>query len=120
VAPGAASLPFCRSRQPNDQAATLAHFCTKLLGLVHAMHAEAGRKEARVRTDFMFAYLAQLESEITSNQLIEAACQEKILPLCLLGGVLDAVASLLSAVLPVVGLTRFFKMVTACEAAPTS
>ena len=63
--------PFCRARQPKDEIATIDHFYTKLLGLVHAMQTEAGRQEARVRTDFMFAYLAQLEAEIASNQSME-------------------------------------------------
>jgi len=68
------AYPFCQSRKPNDQTATIDHFYSKPLGLVHAMHTEAGRQEARVRTDFTLAYLAQLESEIASSKDMEPMC----------------------------------------------
>lgn len=57
--------PFCRSRPPDDQTATIDHFYTKLLRLAETMQTAAGRAEAQKRTNFMLAYLRQLEAEIT-------------------------------------------------------
>jgi uncharacterized protein len=56
--------PFCRSRAPDDRGASVDHFYTKLLKLAGTMQTEAGRREAERRTDFLRAFLAQLESEI--------------------------------------------------------
>jgi uncharacterized protein len=56
--------PFCRSRTPDDRGATLDHFYAKLLKLAGTMQTRAGRQEAERRTDFLRAFIAQLETEI--------------------------------------------------------
>ena len=56
--------PFCYHREPDDQAAIVDHFYTKLLKLKDSFHTNAARKEAQKRHDFMVNYLAQLESEL--------------------------------------------------------
>jgi uncharacterized protein len=56
--------PFCRGREPDDRGASVDHFYTKLLRLAGTMQTAAGRREAERRTDFLRAFLAQLESEI--------------------------------------------------------
>ncbi len=56
--------PFCRARQPDDFGASVDHLFTKLLKLAGTMQTAAGRREAQRRTDFLRAFLAQLESEI--------------------------------------------------------
>jgi uncharacterized protein len=56
--------PFCRSREPDDRGASVDHFYTKLLKLAGTMQTAAGRREAARRTEFLRAFLAQLESEI--------------------------------------------------------
>ena len=56
--------PFCTAREPDDAGASVDHFYTKLLKLAGTMQTEAGRREARRRSDFMQAYLDQLRSEI--------------------------------------------------------
>jgi uncharacterized protein len=56
--------PFCRSRTPDDRGASLDHFYTKLLKLADTMQTRAGRREAERRTDFLRAFVAQLETEI--------------------------------------------------------
>ena len=58
--------PFCRARRPDDFGATVDHFYAKLLKLAGTMQTDAGRREAERRTDFLRAFLAQLESEIGS------------------------------------------------------
>lgn len=63
-----AADPFCHTRQPDDNAATVDHFYTKLLRLADAMQTEAGRAEARRRTTFMLAFLEQLASEIDPGE----------------------------------------------------
>jgi uncharacterized protein len=56
--------PFCAVREPDDSAASVDHFYTKLLTLAETMQTEAGRREARRRSEFMQGYLDQLRSEI--------------------------------------------------------
>ncbi len=56
--------PFCYHREPNDQAAIVDHFYTKLLKLKDSFHTEAAKQEAQKRHDFMQLYLNQLESEL--------------------------------------------------------
>lgn len=56
--------PFCRERPPDDAAATLDHFYTKLLKLAGTMQTAAGREEAERRSVFMQVYLDQLAAEI--------------------------------------------------------
>ena len=56
--------PFCAAREPDDAGASVDHFYTKLLTLADTMRTEAGRREARRRSDFMQGYLDQLRSEI--------------------------------------------------------
>jgi len=56
--------PFCYHREPDDQAAIVDHFYTKLLKLKDSFQTNAAKKEAQKRHDFMQAYLAQLESEL--------------------------------------------------------
>ncbi len=56
--------PFCRSRIPDDRGASLDHFYSKLLKLAGTMQTAAGRREAERRTEFLDAFIAQLETEI--------------------------------------------------------
>ena len=56
--------PFCRSRTPDDRGASLDHFYAKLLKLADTMQTRAGRREAERRTEFLRAFIAQLETEI--------------------------------------------------------
>jgi uncharacterized protein len=56
--------PFCTAREPDDAGASVDHFYTKLLKLEGTMQTEAGRREARRRSNFMQGYLDQLRSEI--------------------------------------------------------
>ena len=56
--------PFCAAREPDDSAASVDHFYTKLLKLADTMQTEAGRREARRRSEFMQGYLDQLRAEI--------------------------------------------------------
>jgi uncharacterized protein len=56
--------PFCAAREPDDSAASVDHFYTKLLKLAETMQTEAGRREAGRRSDFMKGFLGQLRSEI--------------------------------------------------------
>ena len=58
------SDPFARERQLDDRRFTLDHFYCKLLGLAETMKTDAGRAEAKKRTDYMRAFLQQLGSEI--------------------------------------------------------
>ena len=60
------SDPFCREREPDDFAATVDHFYTKLFKLVDTMQTDAGRREAQVRTQFMHEFLTQLGRELPS------------------------------------------------------
>ncbi len=56
--------PFCEHRAPDDRTATVDHFFAKLLRLEATMQTASGRQEARQRTDFLRAFLAQLRREI--------------------------------------------------------
>jgi len=56
--------PWGRRRALDDRRFTIDHFFVKLLGLEGTMRTEAGRTEARRRTAFMRAFLAQLGEEI--------------------------------------------------------
>jgi uncharacterized protein len=56
--------PFCRARAPDDRGASVDHFHAKLFRLAETMQTAAGRREAGRRTEFLRAFLAQLESEI--------------------------------------------------------
>ncbi|MFQ5398286.1 MAG: HD domain-containing protein [Anaerolineae bacterium] len=56
--------PFCRQREPDDAAASVDHFYTKLLRLAGTMQTEAGKREAQARTRVMREFLAQLEAEL--------------------------------------------------------
>ncbi len=63
--------PFCRQRPPDDSAATVDHFYTKLFKLVESMQTAVARREAQKRTRFMRHYLAQLADEIGLVDVIE-------------------------------------------------
>ena len=56
--------PFCEVRTPDDSAAAVDHFYTKLLGLAATMQTTAGRTEAHARTAHMHLWLDQLAREI--------------------------------------------------------
>lgn len=56
--------PFCTAREPDDSGASVDHFYSKLLKLSGTMQTAAGRREAERRTDFIRAFIAELESEI--------------------------------------------------------
>ena len=56
--------PFCQERQPDDFAATVDHFYTKLFKLADTMQTEAGQREAKIRTQFMYDFLGQLKREL--------------------------------------------------------
>ncbi|MGS4882634.1 HD domain-containing protein [Photobacterium damselae] len=56
--------PFCQQRSPDDSQYTLDHFYTKLLKLTDTMNTRAAKEEAGRRTEFMYAYLKQLELEL--------------------------------------------------------
>lgn len=56
--------PFCYHRKPDDQAAIVDHFYTKLLKLKDSFQTNAAKKEAQKRHDFMQLFLTQLESEL--------------------------------------------------------
>ena len=60
--PGRSVLP-CAARRTTS-GASVDHFYTKLLKLAGTMQTAAGRREAERRTEFLRAFLAQLESEI--------------------------------------------------------
>jgi uncharacterized protein len=60
----AAEDPFCARRAPDDRAATVDHFYTKLLQLEGTMQTATGRREARARTEFLERFLAELKREI--------------------------------------------------------
>ena len=56
--------PFCERRKANDGTATVDHFYTKLLKIEGLMQTEAGRTEARRRTEFLRLFLDELRREI--------------------------------------------------------
>jgi uncharacterized protein len=59
-----ASDPFCQTREPDDLAATIDHFYTKLLHLADRFQTDAGRLEAHRRTDVLRRFLTDLEHEL--------------------------------------------------------
>jgi len=60
----AAEDPFCEQRAPDDKAACVDHFYTKLLTLEATMQTEGGRAEARRRTEFLRQFLGELKRAI--------------------------------------------------------
>lgn len=60
----AADDPFCKDRKPDDRVSAVDHFYTKLLSLEATMQTASGRREARVRTEYLQGFLAQLRREI--------------------------------------------------------
>jgi len=58
---------FCAHREPDDSVYTIDHFFAKLLSLASTMKTASARAEAEVRSRFMRAYLAQLESEVVGK-----------------------------------------------------
>jgi len=59
--------PFPETRPLEDRLYLLDHFYVKTLKLWELMNTEAGKKEAKERTAFMHAFLAQLKSELHSS-----------------------------------------------------
>ena len=59
--------PFCQYRQPNDRKFTLDHFFSKLFTLAETMQTQAGRAEAKRRTEYMRDFLEQLRGEINGE-----------------------------------------------------
>ena len=55
--------PWCEHRAPDDRAACVDHFYTKLLKLEHTMQTAGGRHEAQQRTAFLRQFLAELKRE---------------------------------------------------------
>lgn len=58
--------PFCEKRVPDDSTYCLDHFFIKLLNLESLMKTEAGKAEAKKRTDFLRSYLTQLKTELNA------------------------------------------------------
>ncbi|WP_171320956.1 HD domain-containing protein [Vibrio tubiashii] len=56
--------PFCENREYDDKNYTVDHFYNKLFKLEQMMNTDAAKTEARIRTQYMRAYLSQLASEI--------------------------------------------------------
>jgi uncharacterized protein len=56
--------PFCTKREPEDSRYSIDHFFRKLFRIADTMRTAAGREEARLRVEFMRAYLDQLAREI--------------------------------------------------------
>ncbi|MCG9580074.1 HD domain-containing protein [Vibrio tubiashii] len=56
--------PFCENREFDDKNYTVDHFYNKLFKLEQMMNTDAAKTEARIRTQYMRTYLAQLASEI--------------------------------------------------------
>ena len=66
--------PFPIDRPPQDTEQSVDHFFTKLLGLHKTMQTQAGRVEAKQRTEFLDAFLRQLCDEIgTPREELEKA-----------------------------------------------
>lgn len=57
--------PFCYDRKPDDQAAIIDHFYTKLLTLKDSFQTQSAQQEAAKRDEFMRLFLKQLEQEVT-------------------------------------------------------
>lgn len=60
--------PFCTQRVPDDRAACVDHFYTKLLKLEATMQTAAGRAEARRRTEFLRQFIDELRQEIGASE----------------------------------------------------
>ena len=56
--------PFCTERDPDDLAATVDHFYTKLLHLAGRFQTRAGRVEAERRTEVLRRFLSDLAHEL--------------------------------------------------------
>jgi len=56
--------PFCREREPDDKQWGLDHFFRKLLKIEDGLHTQTARELARPRTEFLRAFLRQLENEL--------------------------------------------------------
>lgn len=56
--------PFGVTRPLDDKSYAVDHFAKKLLLLESRMHTDPARREAKQRTEFLKAFLAQLESEL--------------------------------------------------------
>ena len=65
----AAVDPFCDNRVPDDRASCVDHFYTKLLKLESTMQTPGGRTEARVRTEYLRGFLAELRKEIGTGEI---------------------------------------------------
>ena len=63
-APFDAADPFATARALDDRAFSVDHFFVKLLGLADTMQTEAGRVEARRRSEYMRDFLEQLSLEL--------------------------------------------------------
>jgi uncharacterized protein len=61
--------PFCQQRRPDDRAACVDHFYTKLLTLEETMQTPGGRAEARRRTEVLQEFLVELRREIAPEEL---------------------------------------------------
>jgi len=61
------SDPFARDRELDDKSFTVDHFYCKLMGLVDTMQTDAGRAEARRRTEYMREFLQRLGEEIGAS-----------------------------------------------------
>ncbi len=60
--------PIPRTRPIDDKKYMVDHFYAKLFKLVDLMNTDAGRAEARRRTEFMRQFIAELSREISSAQ----------------------------------------------------
>ena len=60
-----AADPFCAHRPPDDLAATVDHFYTKLLHLAERFQTPSGRAEAARRTIVLRQFLQELDHELT-------------------------------------------------------
>jgi uncharacterized protein len=67
----AAQDPFCEQRPPDDRAACVDHFYTKLLKLETTMQTASGREEAKKRTEFLRRFLDELKREIPADDADE-------------------------------------------------
>jgi len=56
--------PFCVNREADDTIYTLDHFFIKLLHIAKSMNTPSAKAEAQRRTEYMYAFLEQLKSEI--------------------------------------------------------
>jgi uncharacterized protein len=59
--------PFCLSRTPDDSKYTIDHFYKKLLLIENSVYTNTAKVEANKRTQFMKAFLAQLNLEVVNT-----------------------------------------------------